>query len=45
MTHKLHEFVPPFILCLNLENAQTPVQKHFEKTNMYIFCNTIRNTF
>ena len=33
MTHKLHEFVPPFTLYLNVENAKNPGWKHFEKTN------------
>ena len=35
MTNKLHKFVPPFTLYLNVENAQNPVQKEFEKTNIY----------
>ena len=33
MMHKLHEFVPPFTLSLNVENAQYPAGKHFEKCN------------
>ena len=33
MTHHLHEFVLPFMLYLNVENAQNPAQKHFDKTN------------
>ena len=33
MINNLHDFVPPFTLYLNVENAQNPVQKHFEKTN------------
>ena len=36
MTNNLHEFVPPFTLYLNVENAQNPVQKHFEKTNLFV---------
>ena len=34
MIHKLHEFVPPFTLYLNVENAKIPARKHFEKTSM-----------
>ena len=34
MTNKLHEFVPPFTLYLNIQNAQNPARKHFEKTNI-----------
>ena len=34
MTHNLQEFVPPFSLYLNIENAQNPARKHFEKTNV-----------
>ena len=36
MTHKLHivKFVPPFTLYFNVENAQNPGRKHFEKTNI-----------
>ena len=37
MTHNLHEFVSPFILYVNIEKAQNPAQKHFEKTNMFIY--------
>ena len=33
MTHKLHKFVPPFTLHFNVETAQNPARKHFEKTN------------
>ena len=33
MPHKLHEFVPLFILYLTDENGQNPAQKHFEKTD------------
>ena len=33
MTHKLHAFTLYFTLYLNIENAQNPVWKHFEKTN------------
>ena len=33
MTDNLHEFVPPFTLYLNAENAQNLAWKHFEKTN------------
>ena len=33
MTHKLHEFMPPFTVYLNVENAQISARKHFEKTN------------
>ena len=35
MKHKLHEFVPPFTVYFNTENAQNPVRKHFKKTNPY----------
>ena len=37
MTLKLHKFVPPFTLYLNVGNAQNPAQKHFENTNITIF--------
>ena len=35
-------FAPPFILYLNVENAQNPVQQHFEKSNIktYKICMT-----
>ena len=33
MIHHLHEFVSPFTLYLNVENAQTPMRKHLDKTN------------
>ena len=35
MTHNLHEFVPLFTLYLNVQNAQNPSRKHFEKTNTF----------
>ena len=41
MTHKFHEFVPPFTLYLNIENTQNPAWKHFEKT-IYTFSIIIR---
>ena len=34
MTHHLHEFAAPFTLYLNIPNAQNPVRKHFDKTNI-----------
>ena len=40
MTNNLHEFVPPFTLYLNVENAQNPAWKHFEKTNIKVLNNT-----
>ena len=33
MMHKLHEFVSPFTLYFNVENAQYLAGKHFEKSN------------
>ena len=32
MTHNLQKIVTPFTLYLNVENAQNPAQKRFEKT-------------
>ena len=34
MTNNLHDFVPPFTLHLNTENAPNPARKHFEKTDI-----------
>ena len=34
MRHHLHEFVRPFTLYLNVENATNPTWKHFDKTNI-----------
>ena len=36
MTSHLHEFVPTFTLYLNIENAPSPAEKHFDKTNSII---------
>ena len=33
MTHNLHEFLPSFTVYENVENAQNPAKKRFEKTN------------
>ena len=37
MIHMLHEFVPPFTQYLNIENAQNPSRKHFEKQTVVSF--------
>ena len=34
MTHHLHEFMPPYTLHLNVENAPNPTRKQFDKTNI-----------
>ena len=39
----LHEFVAPFTLYLNVENAQNPAQTHFEKTNTRLLLGTDYN--
>ena len=35
MTQKLHKFVQPFTLYINVENAPNPVRKQFENTNIH----------
>ena len=42
MTNNSHEFVPPFSLYLNVENAPNPARKHFEKANRINMIPTLR---
>ena len=37
MIHKLHQSVPSFKLNLNVEYAENPDEKDFEKTSSYIY--------